>query len=62
MQVTSVPKALVIKAILTYQQIVCEQHRLIENHLAAFTVRVGDESEGLIRAGVQYKLQFQCAY
>lgn len=52
LQVTSVQEVLLTRALLTYQQIVCEQHRLIENHLGRFSVRPGDEvPNGFLRAG-----------
>ena len=55
MQVTSVQEVVLTRAILTYQQIVCEQHRLIENHLGRFSTRPGDDApNGFLRAGMLY--------
>jgi leucine-rich repeat protein SHOC2 len=41
-----------VQALLTYQQIVCEQHRLIQNHLDKFSSKPGDgKPVGFLRAG-----------
>jgi hypothetical protein len=50
-----------VRAILIYQRIVCEQHRLIEQHLARFNVPMGAElPDGLITAGFVSSCYTQC--